>query len=416
MINRLGRVFPHRDRNQKILHFRPLQTPRSACVARPPRSLVAIPGTPIFPRILIAVALSTLFGGQAAAQAIPTTLDLVPLPSIADAPPFVVQAAYDASCIDPLAPTASPPPATSDWIEQSRTRANEVGLAAPSPVPIAAMPRPGVPSNTPQFDPGAMPFEPEGPSFDTPPPNRARLSPNTSERFPHPRKFLRDVGQDYGNYYSLHHAMLLGMAFGGGAVMANTNWDQHWRDSYQNHVGYSSAVHNFHIFGEGKIMLPTYAGLMALGWVFDDYLLPRAAGIWAEQTLRAAIVGAPPMLLMQKVTGGSRPDDGTWGSQWRFFQDNNGVSGHAFMGALPFLTAARLTDRPLLKLGFFAGSTLTGWSRFGDDQHYMSQVMLGWAMAGVAVSAVGQTETGQPFRVVPWVTPGGAGFGWEFRR
>lgn len=351
-----------------------------------------------------------LLAAQAAAQAIPTTIGFVPLPATSDAPPFVVQAAYDASCIEPLTPPPPAPSPTADWTDRLRTRAQEASRAAPPSNANAPPP--------PQLDPGTVPFVPEAPSFDARTPGYT-LSPRpapTSERFPHPRKFLRDVWQDYRNYYSLHHAMLLGMAFGGGAVMANTNWDQHWRDSYQNHTGYSSAVHNFHIFGEGRIMLPAYAGLMTLGWVFDDYLLPRGVGTWAEQTLRAAAVGAPPMYFMQRVTGGSRPNDGTWGSNWHFFQDDNGVSGHAFMGALPFLTAARLTDRPLLKMGFLAGSVLTGWSRFSDDQHYMSQVMLGWAMAGVAVSAVGQTETDRPFRLMPWAAPGGAGFGWEWRR
>ena len=44
------------------------------------------------------------------------------------------------------------------------------------------------------------------------------------------------------------------------------------------------------------------------------------------------------------ATGASRPADGQ-GSHWHMFNDNNGVSGHAFIGAIPFLAAAEMVER-----------------------------------------------------------------------
>jgi hypothetical protein len=102
--------------------------------------------------------------------------------------------------------------------------------------------------------------------------------------------------------------------------------------------------------------------------------------------------GLPPMLLMQYVTGASRPGETTAESHWKPFNDNNGVSGHAFMGALPFINAAKMTDELPLKIGFYACSAFAGWSRINDDAHYTSQVVLGWWMAYWSATIVDMTD------------------------
>jgi membrane-associated phospholipid phosphatase len=366
-----------------------------------------------------------LWAAMATAETPPPFPDWSPLPPwLADAPtggvivaahavPFgttpggAAQVGYLASCTEPL--TVGPaghgaqdsaslaPPEDAAWFDSAPGKAGD----AP---PLAPLPADALPSAPPSFVPG-LPETAGSPGANTP-----------RRWYSRPRQLLFDIRSDYRNYYTWHHAALLGVAFSGGAIMANTQMDQNFRDYYQRQVGYNGTIHAFHIFGEGAIMVPSYLAVAALGWVFDDYVAVRTVGRWGEQSFRAIAVGAPPMLLMQEVTGGSRPTDGTYGSHWHPFQDNNGVSGHSFMGAVPFLTAARMSDRPLLRATFFAGSFLTGLSRVGDDKHYLSQTLLGWAMAGVAVSAVGQTETGQPFRLVPWANPGGMGFGYEWRR
>lgn len=77
----------------------------------------------------------------------------------------------------------------------------------------------------------------------------------------------------------------------------------------------------------------------------------------------------------------SRPEEITQGSQWHALRDNNGISGHAFMGSLPFITAAKMTQSPASKALWYAGSTIAPLSRVNDGAHYSSQVALGWWLA-----------------------------------
>jgi hypothetical protein len=102
-------------------------------------------------------------------------------------------------------------------------------------------------------------------------------------------------------------------------------------------------------------------------------------------------VGAPPMLFFQSALGASRPEEGD--SHWHFFEDNNAVSGHAFMGAVPFLTAAGMVKSPVLKAFLYCGSTLPALSRINDDAHYFSQAALGWWIGYLAASSIERTET-----------------------
>ncbi len=97
--------------------------------------------------------------------------------------------------------------------------------------------------------------------------------------------------------------------------------------------------------------------------------------------LRSILVGGPPLLVLQWATGGARPTETDESSEWRPFHDNNGVSGHSFMGAIPFLSAAKMADNIWIKGSFYAASTLPGISRVNDDAHYFSQAFLGKSFA-----------------------------------
>jgi membrane-associated phospholipid phosphatase len=228
------------------------------------------------------------------------------------------------------------------------------------------------------------------------------------------------ITADYRNFYSWPTMFGLALGFGGGAILANTSLDQDYRNWYQDDVRSSDTddfARSCKVFGEGQIFIPACAGLAVLNVWCQDVPLLGVAGDFGDRTTRAFLVGAPPMLLMQFVTGASRPEEAAYRSHWRPFEDNNGVSGHAFMGAVPFITAAQMCENPLLKGGFYFCSTLAGWSRVNDDAHYLSQVCLGWWMAYLACQSVSQTNFEERLvAVTPLVTPEMTGVGIIIRR
>jgi len=77
---------------------------------------------------------------------------------------------------------------------------------------------------------------------------------------------------------------------------------------------------------------------------------------------------------------------------------------------VPFWTAAQMTDCVPLEAGFYAMGSLAGIARLQTDSHYLSQVVLGWWIAGLSVAAVDCTEyQKRSWQVMPMITDGGAG-------
>ncbi len=86
------------------------------------------------------------------------------------------------------------------------------------------------------------------------------------------------------------------------------------------------------------------------------------------------------------------------------------------MSSIPFITAAQMATNPWEKGVWYAGSLLGPLSRVNDDAHYSSQVMLGWLISYVAVSAVSRTEAlPSAWAIQPVVGPAGAGVLAEYR-
>ena len=231
---------------------------------------------------------------------------------------------------------------------------------------------------------------------------------------------LRLVWSDHANFYSLRSLAGLGLGVGFAAVLANTNLDQRFQNDFQFEFrteesdGWSDVVKPM---GEGKYVLPIYAGAVVLGSIADDWVPTCAVGEWGGRSLCAVLVGAPPMLLLQKALGGSRPKERHSTSQWSFWQDDNGVSGHSFMGAVPFITAAKMTDNEFAKAALYAGSIALPWSRVNDNAHYISQAALGWWIAYLAASAIDDTGTrieGMNVGFIPVAE--GFGFGLMYER
>ncbi|MDR1485949.1 MAG: phosphatase PAP2 family protein [Planctomycetaceae bacterium] len=217
------------------------------------------------------------------------------------------------------------------------------------------------------------------------------------------QSFVDDFGvvrSDFKNFYLSHDNLFcfgLGLMFH--AAVANTSVDQSLRNWYQDEVR-SSFTDNLSdgakILGEGRIWIPVFgiaAGVYCVGQKIGDPCREfGVVGDYSSRVFRSYLVGTPTLLLFQTLLGCARPEDNSNNSAWRFFHASNSFSGHAFMGATPFLVAASMTNQHWLRFILFVCSTFAGWSRINDDAHYFSQVALGWYVSYLAVRSVAQTN------------------------
>ncbi|MBI1831163.1 MAG: hypothetical protein HYR84_06920 [Planctomycetes bacterium] len=219
--------------------------------------------------------------------------------------------------------------------------------------------------------------------------------------------------EDYRNFYLTSELAYVGLALAVAAPIANTHADQGLRDWYQRQAGSGRSrgadetASVFKRFGDFQVAVPAYFMLSLSGNLFPDSPWLGPASEFGSRSLRALAVGAPAVGVLQVGLGGGRPFSED--SRWRPFHSSHGVSGHAFVGAVPFLTAASMTDSYAVKAMLFAGSLGPAWSRIHHDDHYLSQALLGWSIAYLSVHAVNQTES--RWQVVPIDIPNGVGMG-----
>ncbi|MEA1952602.1 MAG: phosphatase PAP2 family protein [Planctomycetota bacterium] len=229
-----------------------------------------------------------------------------------------------------------------------------------------------------------------------------------------------DIKCDYRHYYTCRTGRDLLLCVGAAAIMANTSIDQDFQDWVQDDVRSSDSddfATFWKTFGEGRIFVPAWVGLALVGSVLDEYPVMGSVGEFGYRTTRSYLVGVPPMVFMQYCLGASRPGEGD-GSEWHPFSDDNGVSGHVFMGAVPFITAAQMSENRYMKGCFYFMSTLTAWSRVNDNSHYLSQAWMGWWMAYLSCRSVSETEQGKQSccTIAPMMAPGTVGMVMEYRR
>jgi len=228
-----------------------------------------------------------------------------------------------------------------------------------------------------------------------------------------------DVFRDYANYYSLDTLGEFIVILAPAAAFANSDWDADVGDWYQQHVRSNAtnrAANVIRPLGNGYYTIPVYVSAKFLGEYFDYQPGMPLLGEFGDRVTRELLVGGPPFLALQYLTGGGRPSAYADESYWRPFRGSHGASGHAFMGALPFLTLAGMTDDPLAKCFLYACSPWTGVTRINDNVHYLSQVWLGWWMAYLACDAVDKTEKAKgPLLITPLCTPEMTGIGFVYQ-
>lgn len=196
-------------------------------------------------------------------------------------------------------------------------------------------------------------------------------------------ELVNEVRADFSRAYGdPGNAARLGAALAVSGVFANTPLDGNFQRYYQGHISSDatdSASDIARLPGEAVIAVPALAG---------TYLLAGNTEVkgWAGDSLRALAIGAPAGLFLQYATGGGRPEEGD--SHWRPFKNNNGLSGHAFIGSVPFIAAAKRTDSPYLKTLAYGLSALSAASRINDDKHFLSQAALGWYLGYLSVNSI----------------------------
>jgi len=237
-----------------------------------------------------------------------------------------------------------------------------------------------------------------------------------------PTSLIGRMWDDQKYFYSPESLTLLGGGLVIGGVMANSSIDNEIHRRFQSSVrgatsdDWFESLHASKELGNGMYTLPVFATAWGAGKLFPDNTIVETSGRWGERSMRGFVVGAPPLIIMQQLTGGSRPTETDERSEWHPMRDNNGISGHAFMGSLPFITAAKMTDNRGYKVLFYAGSVITPLSRVNDNAHYPSQVALGWWMAYLAASAIDATDNPNArWRFYPHLTSDGSGMMAELR-
>lgn len=226
--------------------------------------------------------------------------------------------------------------------------------------------------------------------------------------------------QDFKNFYLSEDLLCLGLAVGIAAPLANTNADHEIGNWYQRGAGpgHSNAADQtanaFHACGEWGYTVPIFAACSITGFIWDDNAALQTVGDFGNRSLRALAVGTPAVGILSYGLGSGSPGEPP-DSRWQPLHSEHGVSSNAFVGAVPFLTAASMTDSVALKSLFIAGSIGPAWADFHNDNHYLSQVFLGWAIAYLAVDSVSQTESERHFHIVPCDIPKGIGVGVELQ-
>jgi hypothetical protein len=152
-----------------------------------------------------------------------------------------------------------------------------------------------------------------------PPAPAAPELPWSKSRFPRASRAGHKVLEDYRNFYSCESLVCLTAAFGAGALMANTGFDDTMQAAWQRGVEPTQLGTFFSgckDIGEGRYLLPIAGAAAVTGLVFEGNPVGDVVGEWGSRSLRMFVVGAPPLYLGQWATGASRPAEYT-GSRWR---------------------------------------------------------------------------------------------------
>lgn len=197
---------------------------------------------------------------------------------------------------------------------------------------------------------------------------------------------LKGTGPHWRRLYGRRSLLKLGAAVAGAGVLvysgldaAATGWhDRHARSARSDRVarvGYEAGKRPWFL---------VWAAVAAV----DAWVRSGPFTRWGRANFEAMCVGLPLLWTVQRGLGADRPDAAVPTPAWRPLHTDHAASGHAFIGAVPWLNAARMAGPRSARALLVTGSLLSGWSRLNDRKHYLSQVWLGWFLAWQATAAV----------------------------
>jgi len=191
--------------------------------------------------------------------------------------------------------------------------------------------------------------------------------------------FSDEIVADFRFHYSQQPLTKMAIGFGVAGVLANTNADEDIQQLFRDHLTGDLGGDLASLFsGVGDVALPMYSFPIYLGAMWfgrDNGEFETSVARWGANSLRAAIVAMPQLIVLSHVAGGQIPEAGEPG--WDPFVGDNGASGHSYFGAVPIITAARLADKRWVKYALYTTSILPGRARVYKDKHYFSQSFLG---------------------------------------
>lgn len=206
--------------------------------------------------------------------------------------------------------------------------------------------------------------------------------------------FFVDVGGDYGLYYSRCNLPAVGVVLFAAGIMANTSIDRSVNRFWQKNIrgptadGFFRPQESISEFSYIKVYA---AAVAATYWNKDDNCFSYLLYHWGYRSMRAWLIVSPQITLLRNYLGGGRPyyKNDCDGTRWKFgHYGRPSCSGHTFNGALPFITAAMMTEYRPLKYGLYFLSVLPGLARINFCKHSLSQVFLGWTLSYLAASTV----------------------------
>ncbi len=205
-----------------------------------------------------------------------------------------------------------------------------------------------------------------------------------------------DVLCDFSIYFGKENLQDLGLMFVAIATMANTEVD--YAISHRWKKGIHSQFSDNFFKTPDKIgsfnYVATYLGTMALGHCQSDSEMGYTLYTWGYRSLRTLLLVGVQDPFYGWFIGNGRPYDGKHTSRWKLFKKGGeaGCSGHSFNGAVPFMTAAMMSNSIPLKVGFYGLALLPGLARINKQSHYTSQVLLSWTIAYLAARSVDCSE------------------------